>query len=426
MDLLSVGLSHKRAPVEVREKLWFSPEEIREALKELSRQKYAECVIASTCNRTEVYVVSPSLNPSADALRDFLVEFKSARRVARPKHFYSFLSCGVANHLFEVASGMDSMVVGDSQILGQVREAFKFAQEEGTNGLFTNRLFQTALHVGKRVRTETEISDGAVSVSSAAVELAAKIFERLEKKSALLIGAGKTGELTAKHLISKGVQNVIIANRTQKKAQELVRRVGGSVVDFTEMKSRLRSVDIVISSVSSSDYVLTVEDLRDAMRGRENNPLIIIDIGVPRNVDPDVNSISNVFLHDIDALQRIVDQNLEKRARGVSKARLIVGEALVEFTQWYNSLSVNPTIHELRDLFEEIRRLEVEKNTHRFSEHDRDLIDIVTKRIVNKILHIPTANLKNGNPESTEETLAKVETIRKLFGLAGQGPLRGR
>lgn len=422
MDLLSVGTSHKRAPIEVREKLWFSVDEVRAALKELTQHSYKECVIISTCNRTEAYVVSPSEEPKAESLRDFLIDFKNARSIACPEHFFSFISCGVANHLFEVAAGIDSMLAGDVQILGQVKEAINLSKESGTNGFYTNRLFQSALHVGKRSRTETEISEGAVSVSYAAVELASKIFAHLEKKTALLIGAGNTGELTAKHLVSKGVKDIFIANRTRSKAEELVQKLGGSIVDFEDLRPQLRHADIVISAISSPNYVLTVQDIQHVMRDRDNSPLFIIDIGVPRNVDPLVNKISNVFLHDIDALQRIVDQNLQKRTREVTKAQKIVEEELVEFTHWYNSLNVNPTIQQLRELFEEIRQLEVEKHTHRFTERDRELMDLVTKRIVNKILHIPTMNLKNGETESTEETLTKIRTIRKLFGLMGRRP----
>ena len=422
MDLLSVGISHKRAPIEVREKLWFSADEVRAALKEATRQSYKECVIISTCNRTEAYVVSPSEQPNADQLRDLLIEIKGAQTVARMEHFDSFISCGVANHLFKVAAGIDSMIVGDVQILGQVKEAFNLSRELHTSGFYTNRLFQSALHVGKRTRSETEIGEGAVSVSSAAVELASKIFAHLEKKSVLLIGAGKTGELTAKHLVRKGIQNVMIANRTRRKAEELVQKLGGSIVDLGNLRAQLRHADIVLSSVSSPNYVLTAQDIQDVMRDRDNSPLFIIDIGVPRNVDPLVNKVNNVFLHDIDALQRIADQNFEKRTREASKAEKIVEQELVEFTRWYNSLGVNPTIQQMRELFEEIRRMEVEKHSHRFTDHDRELMELVTKRILNKILHIPTVNLKNGENESIDGTLRKLRTIRELFGLTGKHP----
>ncbi|MFQ5799908.1 MAG: glutamyl-tRNA reductase, partial [Bacteroidota bacterium] len=315
MDLFSVGISHKRAPIEVREKLWFSRDEIPAALKELIKRSYKECVIISTCNRTEAYVVSPAEEPNVDALRDFLIKFKNARSAARPEHFYSFISCGVANHLFEVSAGIDSMIVGDVQILGQVKDAFSLSKEAGTNGFYTNRLFQCALHVGKRTRTETEIGEGAVSISYAAVELASKIFAHLDRKTILLIGAGKTGELTAKHLISKGAKDVIFANRTRRKAEELAQGLGGRIVDFTDLRPSLHEADIVISSISPRGYVLTAQDIQRVARERGNSPLVIIDIGVPRNIDPVVNRIRNVFLHDIDALQRIVGQNLEKRMR---------------------------------------------------------------------------------------------------------------
>ncbi len=418
MDILAVVTSHKIAPIEVREKLCFSRDETLAALQELKRRGYRECAIISTCNRTEAYVVSPLEDRGAETLRDALIDFKKARTIVRPDHFQSFISTEVAHHLFEVAAGIDSMVVGDVQILGQVKEAFNLSKNVGTSGLFTNRLFQSALHVGKRCRTETEISEGAVSISYAAVELASKIFAHLDRKTALLIGAGKTGELTPKHLVSKGVKDVIFANRTRAKAEDLVRKLGGCIADFQDLHAQLRRADIVISSVSSPNYMLTAQDIQRSMKGRDNTPLLIVDIGVPRNVDPRVNRISNVFLHDIDALQRLVDQNLEKRMREASKARRIVEEELVGFTHWYNSLNVNPTIQQLTELFEQIRRAEIDKQTHRFTEHDRELMNIVTKRILNKILHIPIMRLKNAENESSEETLTKIDTIRDLFGLA--------
>ncbi|MDA8244853.1 MAG: glutamyl-tRNA reductase [Elusimicrobia bacterium] len=419
MDLLCVGLNHRTAPVDVREKLCFSREELREALPALRSGAFSECVLVSTCNRTEAYAVSPSGEPRPERLRDFLVDFKGARQAARPGHFYALRSGEAAKHLFELASGLDSMVLGDVQILGQVKDAFSLAAELSTSGLLLNRLFQTAFHVGKRSRAETGIGEGAVSVSFAAAELAAKIFERLDQKRVLLIGAGETGELTGRHLAGRGVRDLLITNRTRGKAEEVAGKLGGTAVDFDALHTHLRRADIVISSVSAPDYVLRAEDVRRAMgeRERDRGPLFLIDIGVPRNIDPLADEVGNVFLHDIDALQRIVDQNLDKRTREAAKVRTIVEEELAAFTRWHLSLAAGPTIRELTELFEEIRRSEVEKHAGRFGERDRELLDVVTRRVLGRILHAPITGLKNGGNGTDEETLAKISAVRTLFGL---------
>ncbi|MBI4535767.1 MAG: glutamyl-tRNA reductase, partial [Ignavibacteriae bacterium] len=278
---------------------------------------------------------------------------------------------------------------------------------------------QSALHVGKRTRSETSICEGAVSVSYAAVELASKIFEDLSKKSVLLIGAGETGELTLKHLVSKGIGHIRIANRTREKAEGLVASFGGTVVNYADMVEALKTTDIVISSVNSPSYIVQPDDVQKVMKQRSNNPLFIIDIGVPRNVNPASNKVDNVFLYDIDSLSTIVDKNLEKRKAELPKVTRIIREEMVEFFHWYNSLQVGPTIHDLRDAFEAIRRQEVEKNINRFNPEDRELVELVTRRIVNKILHQPVTNLKLGaeNGSRGGETHSRIKALRELFGI---------
>jgi len=288
-----------------------------------------------------------------------------------------------------------------------------------------NRLMQSTLHVGKRVRTETSICEGAVSISYAAVELASKIFADLSKKSVLLIGAGDTGELTLKHLIGKSVADVKIANRTRAKAEALLTnlQVKGSVIDYENIIDALRTVDIVITSVNSPSYVVSPDDVHKVMKQRSNNPLFIIDIGVPRNVNPAANKVDNVFVYDLDSLNSIVDKNLDKRKAELPDVNTIIDQEVEAFFHWHNSLQVNPTIQELREALESIRQQEVEKNINRFKPEDRELVELVTKRIVNKILHQPMTTLKQGaeNGSAGTETLWRLKTLRELFGISTGG-----
>lgn len=419
MNLLSISISHHTASVEIREKMWMSPDEVREALRELTRRYFNECMIVSTCNRTEVYGMTPDVSVDDAELRRYLIDFKNAGSLVHPEHFNGSYAGGAVNHLFKVASGIDSMVIGDIQILNQVKEAFQLSRELNYLGPVMNRLMQSTLHVGKRVRTETGICEGAVSVSYAAVELANKIFDDLSKKTALMIGAGETGELTVRHLLGKGIGNLQIANRTREKAEALVKEMGGSVVDYTHLEDALRAADIVITSVISPSYIVGPVEVHKVMKQRSNNPLFIIDIGVPRNVDPASRKIDNVFLYDIDSLSAIVDSNLDRRKAEIPKVTHIIREEMVEFFHWHNSLEVGPTIHDLRDALESIRKEEVEKNINRFTQQDRELVELVTKRIVNKILHQPVTNLKHGaeNGARGGETLSRIKALRELFGI---------
>jgi glutamyl-tRNA reductase len=420
MNLLSIGISHHTASVDVRERMWLSEQEIRGALTELRDHYFSECVLVSTCNRTELYGITRRPDVDEPALKQFLIDFKGAGDAVQGDHFVGRVAGAAVNQLFRVASGVDSMVIGDIQILNQVKEAFALAKDLGAMGPVLNRLMQSALHVGKRVRTETSICEGAVSVSYAAVEMANKIFADLSKKSALLIGAGETGELTLKHLVGKGIGQVRIANRTREKAEALVASLSGAVVDFDRITEALHDVDIVITSVNSPSAILGPADLQKVMKQRSNNPLFIIDIGVPRNVNPAVKKIENIFLYDIDSLSAIVDRNLERRKAEIPKVNAIIDEESIAFFHWYNSLQVGPTIHELREAFEAIRTDEVGKNINRFTSEDRELVELVTKRIINKILHQPLTALKKGaeDGQGDNETLTRINALRELFGIS--------
>jgi glutamyl-tRNA reductase len=304
------------------------------------------------------------------------------------------------------------------QILNQMKEGFTIAQEVHSTGIILNRLFHTAFHVGKRVRTETEITEGAVSISYAAAELATRIFEDLSKRTALLIGAGETGKLTAKHLMGRNLGTLLLANRTRQRAEDLVAQLGGRAIDYGMITQELAHADILISAVESPGYVLSAQDIRQMMKARANRPLFLIDIGVPRNIDPDANAIDNVFLHDIDALTHIVDQNLAHRRAEIPKIQNIVAAEIEGFTHWHDSLQVTPTIQQLREQFESIRSTELDKVIGHFPAEKKEELEMLTKRIVNKILHEPMVNLKNGTHSTVDgETRSKIRLIRHLFGL---------
>ncbi len=423
MQLLLLGINHRTALLDVREKLWFSDDELRSALPALKSRFFSECFIISTCNRTEVYGVvdgpgeAATVEAAAGPVIDYLLDLKSAAGSDTRSALYTLGGAGAAAHLFKLASGIDSMIIGDIQILNQVKTHYNLAADMHVTGTFLSKLIQTAFHVGKRVRTETTICEGAVSVSYAAVELSNKIFSNLSEKTALLIGAGETGEITAKNLVARGIGSLTIANRTRAKADELAASIGGAAIEFDDLLTKLQSVDIVISSVNSPAYVLTADQVKRTMKVRSNAPLLIVDIGVPRNIDPDVNKLENVFVHTMDSLARIVDQNLSRRKTEIPAVNAIILQELTAIRQWFEALQVNPTISDLREMFETVRAEEVKKNINRFSKEDRDLVELVTKRIVNKLLHLPTTNLKNMNGENADDSHTRIHAIRTLFGL---------
>lgn len=423
MNLFSVGISHHTASVDIRERMWLSADQTRNVLPALRERYFSECMLVSTCNRTELYGVLRDASVDEAGVKRVLLDARDAGDVVRPDHFFTHHAGAAVQHLFKVAAGIDSMMIGDVQILNQVKEAFQSAGEQHALGPVLNRLMQATLHVGKRVRTETTLCEGAVSVSYAAVELASKIFADLSRKSVLLIGAGETGELTLKHLVGKGIGHIKIANRTRAKAEALVAEFGGTVVDYERFTDALRTVDIVITSVNSATYIVNPDDVQSVMKQRGNTPLFIIDIGVPRNVNPAARKIENLFLYDIDSLTTIVDRNLEKRKAEIPRVTSIIRQEMVEFFRWHRSLQVAPTIQDLHAAFEQVRMQEVGKHINRFRPEDRELVELVTRRIVNKILHQPLSLLKEGseNGSGGPETLMRVKVLRDLFGIGIKG-----
>lgn len=417
-----VGINHRTADVATREKIWFSDDEIRTFLPGVKAKFFEECFMISTCNRTELYGVTKSegIPESSEQIfsliLDEMLSFKKALPFVENKNFYHLKDIFAATHLFKVATGLDSMVLGDVQILNQIRDHYSVASELKVSGPVMNKLLQSAVHTGKRTKTETEISKGAVSVSYAAVDLAAKVFFDLSQKTVLLIGAGETGELTAKHLIARGIGKLLITNRTVKKAEEMAESLHASAVPFDTFTSQLSEVDIVISSVGATEFVLTADQAHRVLKQRRS-PLLIIDIGVPRNIDPAINKYENVFLHDMDSLSHIVEQNHARRRSCIPSVNAIMLEELNEFNRWYLSHAIAPTIDGLRDLYDSIRKEEMDVHIHKFSEKDKELVDLITRRIVHRLIQLPASELRNGKGDSRQQKEMKVQMIRELFGI---------
>ncbi|MCE5190770.1 MAG: glutamyl-tRNA reductase [Actinomycetia bacterium] len=431
MHLIIVGLSHKTAPIEIRERLTFPAHKQAEALSLLtSDDRIAEAVIISTCNRTEIYAVASGDDEGVDAVIDFMATYHSLDRHELVRSLYMHRSEDVVRHLFRVVSSLDSMVIGEAQILGQVKEGYEHALGNGATGKVFNKLFRQSFEVGKRVRTETEIGENAVSISYAAIELAKKVFDTLQGRTILILGAGKMSELTAKHLVSNGVKTVLVANRTFERAQDLASRFNGEAVRYDDLYTRMRDADVVISSTSATHYVITKEQVAQSMRGRGGRPLFLIDIAVPRDIEPAVNELGNVFLYDIDELTGVVESNLEERMREARRAEAIIDEEFAAFMRWRESLEVQPTIAAIRARAEVIREGELEKAYRRLgdlSDKDRQTVDALTSAIVNKMLHGPTQRLKQA--AEAKDGYEYIETARHLYGLdesegRGHGRLR--
>lgn len=427
MHLVLVGLSHKTAPIEMRERLTFPASRQAEALSQLTSDgAVSEAVILSTCNRTEIYALSSDADRGVDAVLGFLADYHDLDRHDLVRYLYVVKGEAVVRHLFRVVSSLDSMVIGEAQILGQVKEAYEHAFENGATGRAFNRLFRQSFEVGKRVRTETAIGENAVSISYAAVELAKKVFDSLEGRTVLIIGAGKMSELTAKHLVCNGAIDVLVANRTYERAVELAERFSGRAIEYGSLFERMREADIVISSTAAQDFVVRKADVAEVMRGRRGKPLFFIDIAVPRDVDPAVNDLSDVYVYDIDDLNGVVESNLEERMREAERAEAIIEEEIAEFLRWQESLEVVPTVAAIRAKAEAIRQAELERALKRLSglsEKELATIDALTCAIVNKMLHGPTARLKAAAEEA--DGYLVVEAARELYGLDEAEGARG-
>jgi glutamyl-tRNA reductase len=423
MQLILVGTSYQRAPVELRELLAYDPALRREALGRLAAEG-AEAAVLSTCNRTEVYGVSAEPAELEERIYGELAGLSGLSHTELAPALYSVSDEAAAVHLFRVAAGLDSMVPGEAQILGQVREAYEAARETATTGATLHRLFRQALRVGKRVRTETAIGENPASVSSAAAQLAERVFEDLAGRRILLLGAGKTADLTAANLISRGVGEIVVANRSPERAEALARRFGGRAVGLDRVEAELVRADVVVASTSSQGFVLSAAQVERAVKERRGRPIFFIDIAVPRDVDPAVIELEGCYLYDIDDLERVVAESVAGRREEAVRAEAIVSEEADSFRAWQLSLDVVPAISSLRARAESIRREELERAQGRLaslSPSQRRAVEALTSQIVAKLLHQPTVRMKEA--AAGAEGVLYADAVRHLFGLgddAGQ------
>jgi glutamyl-tRNA reductase len=419
MQLALIGVSHKTAPVEVRERLAFPSEQMQAALTRLlEKTKAAEAMILSTCNRVEIVAEGPD----AQLVRDFICEYHQIPPDAISEHLYSYNNAEAIRHLFRVTASLDSMMVGEPQILGQVKEAYRLATDAGTIGSNLSPLLDRAFAVAKRVRSETGISQSAVSVSYAAVELARKIFGDLAGKTVMIIGASKMGELAAKHLKRNGVASVLVTNRTFERAVEVAKVFEGAAIPFEHFTDHIDRADIEISSTGAPHFVITKPMAEQIIRNRRNKPVFFIDIAVPRDIDPSVNSIDNVFLYDIDDLQQVIDANMKERMKEAGRAEEIVDGEVRSFCIRMQARDVAPTIVLLRDTWEKVRRDEIERHRRLLKDLPADqqsaalaAIDQVTQALMNKVLHHPVAVLKEMSSDPQGEEVIKL--LRKIFNI---------
>jgi glutamyl-tRNA reductase len=422
MNIIVVGLSHKTAPIEIRERLAVPESRQGEALSRLcSYPGIREGILLSTCNRVEVYAVVEQLESGYARVQEFLADTHlSLSSEQLTPHLYWHADDHAIGHLFRVAASLDSMIVGESQILGQLKDAFEVALAHKRSGVILNKVVKKAISVAKRVRTETKIAETAVSVSYAAVELAKKIFSNLGEKTVLLVGAGEMGKLAAKHLIANGVQRVMITTRDSHSAIDLAKRFNGVPIPFDEFRSELAAADIVLCSTGASQYLIRTEDIQKAVRQRMNRPIFLIDISVPRNIEPSVKDVDNAFLFDIDDLEMRVEQNREERQHEALRAERMVKDEVGVIGQWLKSLEVIPTIVALRNRAEEIKRSELDKTLGRLgslSPEERGVVEGLASAIVNKLLHGPLVTLKT-EAHSAGGTMF-VEAARRFFNLDG-------
>lgn len=398
MHIVVVGLNYRTAPVEVRERFTFAEKDLSEALKQLKLTKSVlEGVIVATCNRTELYVVVDRLHMCGYFIRTFMEQWFGVPREEFTQHLYIYEDDQAIRHLFRVICGLDSMVIGETQILGQVKQAFFKAQEEKATGTWFNMLFKQAVTLGKRAHSETSIGESAVSVSYAAVELGKRIFGMFTDKKVLILGAGKMSELTVKHLYASGASEVIVANRTLARAEELAAKFRGTPCTMEEALDRLHEVDIVISSTGAERYVLDASVVRESMKHRQSRPLFLIDIAVPRDIDPAIGELSNVFLYDIDDLEGIVESNLEMRKAEAAKIEKMIELDMEDYYHWLKTLGVRPVIRALQEKGASIHEETMESLFNKLpelDEHQRKVIRRLTKSIVNQMTTDPINRIK--------------------------------
>ena len=419
MGLFVAGLNHRTAPVALREQLAVEDDKLRELIRGVQATGAAsEAVIISTCNRVEVYAMAEAPGEARAAVFRRLCQHRGVDPAAIEPHVYTHLDDEAIRHTFRVASSLDSMMVGEPQILGQVKDAFALAQACETVGPTLHTLFSQAFAVAKKVRTETDIARHAVSVSFAAVELAKKIFAGLAGRAVLLVGAGKMSELAAKHLVDQGAFPIYVVNRTWSRAQDMARALSGTAVPFAELETALGSVDIVVTSTGAPEPVIRRDLVQRVMHGRRGRPLFFIDIAVPRDVEESVETLPDVYSYDIDDLKQVVDANLRERAREAQRAETLVGREVAKFSARLRDVEVVPTIVSLRERLEGIRSAELKRALARVPEapaETRDAMEALSSAIVNKILHAPITKLRESSRAGAGRSWTTL--VQELFGL---------
>ena len=417
-EILLIGINHKTAPVELRECIAFSGEDTKSAIQSLHRQPHIkEVILFSTCNRVELLFVTDNKSRTISTTKDFIADFNKIPVEEFNDALYVHEGDEAVRHVFRVASSLDSMVIGEPQILGQIKQAYRIATEVKSSRVILNRLLHRTFFVAKRIRTETGIGDRAVSISFAAVELGRKIFGTLEGKTVLLVGAGEMAELAVEHLIRNKAGDIYVANRTFENGVELAKKFNGKAVRFEEITECLKFTDIIISSTGSPEFVITRDQIKSVIRIRRSRPIFFIDIAVPRDIDPAVNRLANSYVYDIDDLQGIVDENIEDRQQEAIKAERIVDEAVIRFREWYAGLEVVPTIISLRNKMEAIAAAEIKKTlqSNKIPESSVTAIQKMADSLINKIMHDPTIVLKKDGMKGDKALY--IDTVRKLFKL---------
>jgi glutamyl-tRNA reductase len=419
MHILVIGLNYRTAPVEIRERLTFNETELMDAIKKLnSKKSILENIILSTCNRTEIYAVVDQLHTGRYYIKEFLSEWFGIEQAEFSPFLFVHEDDGAVDHLFNVTCGLQSMVLGETQILGQVRTSFMLAQQEETTGSVFNHLFKQAITLAKRGHSETDIGANAVSVSYAAVELAKKIFGSLANKHVLIFGAGKMGELAAQNLHGNGVKQVTVINRTFEKASDLASRFNGEARAVSELEKSLVEADILISSTGAKDFVISKEMMAKVEKKRRGKPLFMVDIAVPRDLDPRIAELENVFLYDIDDLEGIVQANLQERQKAAAKIGLMIEKEIVDFKQWLGMLGVIPVISALREKALAIQSEtmdSLERKLPNLSNHDLKVLNKHTKSIINQMLKDPILQAKElaARPDAVQA----MDFFMKIFNI---------
>lgn len=422
-EIVIVGLNHRSAPIEVRESVAFEHSYVCDGLARLrAYPTILEGVILSTCNRVEVVAAASDGRLAFSHISEFLDDQKAQRHAASlDDHIYVYQGADAVRHLFRVAASLDSMVVGEPQILGQLKQYYDAAQQAGTVGAILHRLFHRSFSVAKRVRNETAIGSGAVSVSSVAVDLAKRIFDRFDDKTVMLIGAGKMGDLMARHLQSHGARSLMVTNRTFERAVALAERIQGSPIRFEDFSRYLKLADLVIGCAGAADVLIDATTVERVLRERKQKTMFFLDIGDRRNFDAKINDLDNVYLYNIDDLKSVAEDNRLERSNEAEKAEGIVREEVASFVRWMDSLEQVPTITALRHRFEEIRRREIEKSLggglKDLSAQQRAALDDLTTAMINKLLHGPISQLKKNASEDGDDTTLYVAALKRLFDL---------